>query len=95
MTDATTAREEVAIVAIDPVGTVTKDADGRGFTLAVTFTLADGQQVEEAIGRQRKKDVLPALARAQENAKDGSFKAVLRNGEMVGTVTRITIGGPR
>ena len=65
----------------------------RGFVLDITYTLADGRDVPSSVRKERKKDVLPALAREIANAASGAQHANLSDtGEFWGTVTRYSLG---
>lgn len=86
-------RTEVPIVSVTATGPVTKDDDGKGFSVIVMFTLADGRTLDDELGRTRKKDVLPAVGQADERAKAGNFSACFRGDRFIGTRTTFRIGG--
>lgn len=66
---------------------------GQRFALDVTYELKDGRTFEGCIDRDKKKNVLPGLERANQSAAAGAFFASFHNGEFFGTVQKWSIGG--
>jgi len=80
-------REESAVVAVETDGPVAKI--GKRFFVRVNYRLADGRTAASTVGRDRKKDVLGAVARENDAAGEGRLAAILVAGDLVGTRTKL------
>jgi hypothetical protein len=94
----TSERTEVPITKIVVTGPITKDANGKGFSVPVEFVLEDGQRITPSpFSRTRKRDVAAEVARLA--ASDGdpakSMTALFRDGRFIGTRTSFYIGPRR